>query len=211
MDLQSLPWYGQLGVFLLIGALLFGLFWYLQYSPNEKVITRIEKDIDEIEGKIRIAERQEGKLKQLQDEIANYESTLEELKLILPEESEVSEIIKKIQSIISSARLKIGKFAEQKKSVKPVYVEVPYSISLEGTYHNLGVFFDQLSRLQKIFTVNNLSISPIKQKISDYSISANFNTSTYIYRKAAAKAAVKPSRKRRAPRKPPDEGIGGEI
>ena len=136
-------------------------------------------------------------LKLLKEEIANYEATLEELKLILPEESEVSQIIKKIQSIISSARLKIGKFAEQRKITKNVYIEVPYTISLEGTYHNLGVFFDQLSRLQKIFTVNNLTINPIKRKISDYSIAASFNTSTYIYKKAAPKSAANPRRRRR--------------
>ncbi|MEN8223270.1 MAG: type 4a pilus biogenesis protein PilO [Acidobacteriota bacterium] len=196
MDLQSLPWYGQLGVYLVIGAVLFGFFYYLHYGPVSKTIDKIESDIEEVESKIRIAERQEGKLKQLKEEIANYEATLEELKLILPEESEVSQIIKKIQSIISSARLKIGKFAEQKKSTKKVYIEVPYSISLEGTYHNLGVFFDQLSRLQKIFTVNNLSITPIKRKVSDYSITANFSTSTYIYKKAAPKKS-KAKRRRR--------------
>jgi len=197
MDLQSLPWYGQLGVFLIIGAVLFGFFYYMQYAPTSKQIDSIETNIEDLDSKIRIAERQEGKLKQLKDEIANYESTLEELKLILPEESEVSQIIKKIQSIISSARLKIGKFAEQKKNSQAVYIEVPYSISLEGTYHNLGVFFDQLSRLQKIFTVNNLTINPIKSKVSDYSIQASFNTSTYIYRKSAPKAAgAKPRRRR---------------
>ena len=197
MDLQSLPWYGQLGVYLLIGAVLFGFFYYLHYSPTSETIERIETDLEGVESKIRIAERQEGKLKLLKEEIANYEATLEELKLILPEESEVSQIIKKIQSIISSARLKIGKFAEQKKIPKSVYIEVPYSISLEGTYHNLGVFFDQLSRLQKIFTVNSLSITPIKRKISDYSISANFKTSTYIYKKAKAKKQNNARRRRR--------------
>jgi len=197
MDLQSLPWYGQLGVYLIIGAVLFGFFYYLHYSPTSETIERIESDIAEVESKIRIAERQEGKLKQLKEEIANYEATLEELKLILPEESEVSQIIKKIQSIISSARLKIGKFAEQNKSTKKVYIEVPYSISLEGTYHNLGVFFDQLSRLQKIFTVNNLTITPIKKKISDYSIKANFTASTYIYRKTGKKGKATPKRRRR--------------
>ncbi len=191
MDLQSLPWYGQLGVFMLIGAMVFGFFYYMHYSPTDDTISRIQTDLDNVEAEIRKAERQEGKLKQLKEEIANYEATLEELKLILPEESEVSQIIKKIQSIISSARLKIGKFAEQKKKGKKVYIEVPYVISLDGTYHNLGVFFDQLSRLQKIFTVNSLSITPIKKKISDYSIHANFTASTYIYRKASKKSSRK--------------------
>lgn len=187
MDLQSLPWYGQFGIFILIGAVLFGFFYYLHYSPTQESIVRIEKDIDGVEIKIRKAEREEGRLKQIKEEIASYELTLEELKTILPEKNEVSQIIKKIQSIISSARLKIGKFTKQKEIKKEIYVEVPYQISLEGTYHNLGVFFDQLSRLKKIFTVNNLNISPIKKKISDYSIKTSFTASTYIYREMKVK------------------------
>jgi len=184
MDLQSLPWYGQLGVYLFIGAILFGFFYYFHYSPTGDTIDRIQRDVDDVDRKIRTAERQEAKLPQLKAEIAKYEETLEELKLVLPEENEVSQIIKKIQSIISISRLKIGKFAENAKKNKKIYTEIPYSISIKGTYHNLGVFFDQLSRLQKIFTVNNLRIVPLSGKLNDYSISASFIASTYVYRKA---------------------------
>jgi len=187
MDLQSLPWYGQFGIFILIGAVLFGFFYYLHYSPTQESIEKIEKDIEGVEIKVRKAEREEARLPQIKEEIASYELTLEELKTILPEQNEVSQIIKKIQSIISSARLKIGKFVKQKEVKKEIYIEVPYKINLEGTYHNLGVFFDQLSRLKKIFTVNHLNISPIKKKISDYSIKANFTASTYIYRERKVK------------------------
>jgi len=182
MDLQSLPWYGQFLVFLLIGAVLFGFFYYFQYSPTQDSIDRIQRETDAVVRKIRTAEMKEKQMPQIKEEIARKQATLEELKQVLPEQNEVSQIIKKIQSIISSARLKIGRFAKQNESKREIYIEVPYSISLQGTYHNLGVFFDQLSRLTKIFTVNNLSISPIGSKISDYSIKAVFNTTTYIYR-----------------------------
>lgn len=188
MDLQSLPWYGQFLIFLVIGAVLFGFFYYFQYSPTQDTIEKIENNIDNIERQIRTAERKEIQLPQIKEEIARKLATLEELKQVLPEKNEVSQIIKKIQSIISGARLKIGKFAKQKEARKEIYIEIPYSISLRGTYHNLGVFFDQLSRLTKIFTVNQLNISPIGSKISDYSINVNFITTTYIYREKKSSA-----------------------
>lgn len=186
MDLQSLPWYGQFLVFLVIGAVLFGFFYFFHYSDTQDTISKIEDNIESVKREIRKAERKEAQLPQIKEEIARKEATLEELKQVLPEKNEVSQIIKKIQSIISSARLKIGKFAKQKELRREIYIEVPYSISLQGTYHNLGVFFDQLSRLTKIFTVNSLNITPIRQRVSDYSISANFKTSTYIYKERKA-------------------------
>lgn len=197
MDLQSLPWYGQFLVFLVIGAVLFGFFYYFQYSPTQNTIEQIQNEIDKVEKEIRKAEKKEKQLPQIKEEIARKQATLEELKQVLPEQNEVSQIIKKIQSIISGARLKIGKFAKQKETRREIYIEVPYSISLQGTYHNLGVFFDQLSRLTKIFTVNDLNISPINSKISDYSINANFKTSTYIYKERKASAGNNRRRRRR--------------
>ena len=41
MELQNLPWYGQLLVFLVVGAVLFGIFYFVVYSPTQDEITSI--------------------------------------------------------------------------------------------------------------------------------------------------------------------------
>lgn len=183
MDLESLPWYGQFLVFLVIGIVILGLFYYIHYSPKQDDISKIEKQIDEIEIEIKKAERKKNKLAQMEEQLENTKEFLEKLKGILPEKEEISQILKNIQSNISNTRLKIFTFSPRPEKVSEVYIEKPYSIQVEGNYHNLGIFFDQLSRLKKIFTINSLNINTTKKSSSEFTVKANFIAATYLYRK----------------------------
>ncbi|MGE5341513.1 MAG: type 4a pilus biogenesis protein PilO [Candidatus Omnitrophota bacterium] len=188
MDLQNLPWYGQFLVFLALGGILFGLFYFLYYSDNQSTIESLDTQIERISNEIKMAEKKEGQLKLIKEQIKNKEKVLEDLKEVLPEDKEIQQILSKVQAIISGARLRIQNWVTQPDRKKEIYVEVPISISLDGNYHNLAIFFDQLSRLKKIFTVDNLTVNQTSQSMnSTYTINANFIASTYTYREKPAK------------------------
>lgn len=199
MDLQSLPWYAQFLVFLLIGGIVFGIFYMLHYSDGQTMIENLDRQIDKLEVDIRKAEKRERQLKQIKEDKEAKEKVLEKLKEILPEEKEIAQILRKVQGIITAARLKIQRWSTNKDQRKEIYTEVPISISLDGNYHNLGQFFDHLSRLTKIFTINGLNISPMTRMTSIYTIKASFTASTYTYQQAKAAPAKRkaPPRRRR--------------
>jgi type IV pilus assembly protein PilO len=211
MDIQNLPWYGQLLVFLIVGAILFGIFYFVVYSPTQTEINSLVSQRTKLEEEIRKAEKNESRLEKLKEEKADNERILEDLKGILPEKKEVSQILRKIQAIASNARLKTSTFNFNKETSRDYYLEWPIAISLEGNYHNLGIFFDQVSRLKKIFTINGLALSPLKSLSYDYTIQAKFTATTYIYREGVP--VKKPAPKRAAPKKSeePTEGIQGDI
>lgn len=194
MDFQSLPWYGQLAIFLLVGAIAIGIFYYVHYSPTEESIDGIETEIENIEREIKRAEQKESKLKMIREELETKQAVLEKLKAILPEKEEISAILKRIQSIITSARLQIQKYDPQGLRPRQVYIESPIAIVLDGSYHNLGIFFDQLSNLKKIFTIDGLLISPLPRMNRELTIRATFTATTYLYRddKKKKKNSVKP-------------------
>lgn len=195
MDLQSLPWYGQFLVFLLIGAVAFGLFYFMMYSGTQDQIKVLDERIDELDRIIRTAEQKERKLPQLQEEVKRRQAVLEDLKEILPEKNEIASIITRVESILAASKLKIQKWNKPVERQETIYIEHQLSIEVDGTYHNLGLFFDQLSRIKKIFNVTSLTIRPVRVKETDYTIKANFKASTYTYHER--KAAPKKSRRRR--------------
>jgi type IV pilus assembly protein PilO len=181
MEIQNLPWYGQLLVFLLVGAVLFGIFYFVIYSPTQDEIASIVAKSEQLQEEIRMAERNQDKLKKLEEEKALNEKILEDLKGILPEKEEVSQILRKIQAIASNARLKTSSFTFGALTNREIYMEKPIVITLEGNYHNLGIFFDQVSRLKKIFTIDGLRLAPLSSLSYDYTITASFTATTYIY------------------------------
>jgi len=199
MELQNLPWYGQLLVFLLVGAVLFGIFYFVVYSPAQDEIRSIVDQSLKLEEEIRKAEKSEAKLEKLKEEKDANEKILVELEGILPEKKEFAQHLRKIQAIASNARLKTSTFNFNKEVARDYYMEWPIAISLEGNYHNLGIFFDQVSRLKKIFTIDKLKITPLKSLSYDYTIQASFIAMTYIYREGGH--AKKPVAKRGVPRR----------
>ncbi|MBU4268529.1 MAG: type 4a pilus biogenesis protein PilO [Acidobacteria bacterium] len=206
MEIQNLPWYGQLLVFLIVGTVLFGIFYFVIYSPTQDEIASIVAQSERLEEEIRKAEKNESKLEKLKEEKALNEKILEDLKGILPEKKEVSQILRKIQAIASNARLKTSSFNFSKETNREIYLEWPIAISLEGNYHNLGIFFDQVSRLKKIFTIDGLRIAPLRSLSYDYTIQANFTATTYIYREGGK---IKKAVPKRAPaRRPADPDAG---
>jgi len=196
MELQSLPWYGQLLVFLLIGGIIFGIYYMVYYSDNQTRINGLDGQIEKLDREIKKAEKKERQISQIKAEKEAKEKVLAKLKEILPEENEISQILRKIQSIISGARLKIQKWTTQTPRRQEVYVEHPILISLDGNYHNVGVFFDQLSKLKKIFTVNNLTIKPMPKMTTTFSVQASFTAATYTYREKGKPAPSRRGRRR---------------
>jgi type IV pilus assembly protein PilO len=211
MDIQNLPWYGQLLVFLVVGVVFFGIFYFVVYSPTQDEIGSIVIQSEKLQEEIRKAEKNESKLKKLEEENVINIKTMEELKGILPEKQEVSQILRKIQAIASNARLKTSTFTFNNENKRDIYLEWPIAISLEGNYHNLGLFFDQVARLKKIFTIDGLHISPLNTLSYDYTIKANFIATTYIYNESATnkKAVVKRAAARSTAE--PDAGLKGDI
>jgi Tfp pilus assembly protein PilO len=196
MDLQSLPWYGQFLVFLIIGAVIFGFFYFMMYSGTQDQINGLSAEVEQLDTEIKTAEKKEGKLKQLKDEIGKQESVLEKLKEILPEKNEISGIIKRIESIISASRLRVQRWSPPVQRKKEIYIQHDYAIDVEGTFHGIGVFFDQLSRIKKIFIITALEIRPNKKLDQAFIISASFKASTFTYLEAKEPVDKKASRRR---------------
>ncbi len=194
MELKNLPWYGQFLIFLAIGAILFGIFYFVQYSPTQDTIAGVQQEIDALDIEIRKAEQNKARLTKIQDELERNKGLLVQLKSVLPERMEISQILRKIQSLASNSRLRIQLFTPGAEISRDIYFESPIRIAVDGNYHNLAIFFDQVSRLKKIFNVDGLSITPLSSMSSEFTINANFTATTYIYRDVPVQVAPPPPR-----------------
>lgn len=193
-SIRKLPWYGQFLVFFIIVAIALAVYYFTDYSTKEDSIKRLQNDIDQVEAEIKKAEQKQDKMNQIRDEIEAKEAVLERLKEILPIEKEIAQIIKNIQAILSEAKLNISTWTTLSPERQEVYTRHPIQIAVEGNYHNLGVFFDQLTKLKKIFLVNTLLITPYGQMTSEITVNANFIASTYTYVEPPSATAGKASR-----------------
>jgi type IV pilus assembly protein PilO len=78
---------------------------------------------------------------------------------------------------------------------KDFYQEWPIDVELEGNYHNLGIFFDRMSRLPRLVNVGDVKVKSLQKQRTTTTIGITCVATTFVYvekppgQEAAAAAA----------------------
>lgn len=114
----------------------------------------------------------------------------------LPNKAEVESLLVEINQSGLGRGLSFELFKPGQEVLKEFYAELPVSVKLTGNYHDLGAFAEDIGRLPRIVTLNNIAIAP--QKDGSLSMEAIAKTFRYLdeeevakQKKAAQEAAKK--------------------
>jgi len=186
IDLNSKPWYVAAIVGVVLGIAMFVVMNIYVFKDIRTQIERLETNIDELEREIEKGRAAKADLPRLEEDIRNYEIELERLRRILPTKRETDNLIKRAKQLTERGRFRLTRFTPGNFEDRDFYIEWPIRVGLDGTYHELGLFFDRLSRFSRIINVTELTINPIRRTAragaTDFTIRAEFVQRTYIYK-----------------------------
>ena len=184
--LTRLPLAGQLGVAVLIAALICGGFYWFYYSDALEQQKQKEKQLADLQTQIRALEATANRLPEFQREVQALEARLETLKRILPPEKEMPDLMRRVQYLAAQSSLGIEKFTPAPVAQREFYIEVPINIDIRGTYHNLGAFFDRISRMSRLVNVGNVKIKAQSNQVINNTVSVQAVATTYVYQEPPA-------------------------
>jgi type IV pilus assembly protein PilO len=187
--LTRLPLAGQLGVSVLLAAIICGGFYFFYYSDALEQQKQKEAQLAELQKQIRALEATANRLPEFQREVQALEARLETLKRILPPEKEMPDLMRRVQYLAAQSSLGIQQFTPTQTAQKDFYMEVPISLDLVGTYHNLGAFFDRISRMSRLVNVGNIKIKAQQQPTINNTIAVSATATTYVYQDQPPPAA----------------------
>lgn len=156
LSLAKLPWYGQIGAFVLVAALGAGAFYYFYEAPAQIELTAQAQELSAIRGRISRGQSMARQLPEFRKEIGTLEARLEALKPILPDERDVGDLLRRVQTLATQSNLQVRGFRPQPITTKTMHAEWPIALQLEGSYHNLGLFLDRVSKFPRIINIGNL-------------------------------------------------------
>jgi len=146
-------------------------------------ISKLDKELQGLQTEIQKGEDARKRLGSLQEEVAKLDKKLQELFIMLPSKKETHVILKRIKSLAEEGNFDFNSFVpSQNFNDKEFYYEWTISVSLDGTYHNLAIFFDKLRTLPRIINVSDMSIQGIEKKGEKSTISAKITLLSYIYK-----------------------------
>ena len=174
------------------------VFYFLVYSPLHTKIAKTKSDIKALDVKILDARKREKQLAKFEADQAKAEEQLKEQIKLLPNESEIPNLLRNITSLGIEAGLEFVLFSPKKEVAKDFYYEIPVSIQVIGKYHDVAAFFYKVGQMDRIVNIQNVSMRP------ESALSTTLNTDcsavTFKFKpKSADEKKTKKGRKR--PRK----------
>ena len=180
LKMDDRPWYYALGVGIFIGAALAGAVHYTWFRPLNAEILGKKTELEGLNQEIAKGRAAERKLSQFREEVKRLELELSKLLQILPSKRNTEELIKRIETLTRQGDFTLKTFKPGEFVQKDFYAEWPITVAVEGTYHNLALFFDRMSRFSRIVNVEELKIGTL-DNVPGKSIQSNFIAKTFIY------------------------------
>lgn len=123
-----------------------------------------------------------GQKPRLEQEIKLLDARLQRTVQQLPTEKEIPALLKRVAGLGQEADLDVALFKPGTPVAKEFYTEVPIQLKVTGTYHDLGLLFERLGRLERIVNVADLTIrAATKGQRAGDTIQAEFGVVTYTY------------------------------
>lgn len=192
LSVSKLPWYGQVGAFLAVTVLAVGGFYWYYASPMWAEMAARQQQLDKLRVDINRGLAVARQLPQFQAQVAELESRLESLRPVLPDEKDFADLLRRIQTLATQSNLTIRGFKPQPPATKPMHLELPISLELDGGYHSLGLFFDKISKFPRIINVSDIVIRAKERPTPESTIVAQCTATTFVLLEAPGGAAVVP-------------------
>jgi type IV pilus assembly protein PilO len=178
--MEERKWSVALGVGLIFGVALAGAVHYAWLRGVNEEIRVKRTELAGLQQEIQKGRAAERKLAQFREEIKRLELDLSKLLQILPSKRNTEDLIKRIETLTRQGDFTLRKFTPGEFVSRDFYSEWPIDIQLEGTYHNLALFFDRMSRFSRIINVEEMKIGALNDPAGK-SIGATFVAKTFIY------------------------------
>jgi type IV pilus assembly protein PilO len=181
LDMKTLPSYVKIIVAVLPSIIIALLVLFLVINPKLKQIKALEAQIDKQNNEIAASQAKAAKLEVLKLENERLVKRINELKEQLPDEKEISSLLKQVSDMGTSAGLEIISWKPAPKVTHPsgIVYEIPISVAVMGTYHNLGYFLSSITKLNRIVNIDNMKLGTPKKEKNDTILQVSFRASTF--------------------------------
>ncbi len=156
-------------------------FYFVTFKPKTEEIKKLRAEISRQENEIAKKETLIAKLPILKVKYEEAKKHYHFLKLQLPEEKEISNLLRQVSDLGIQAGLQILLWKPQPRKEHPsgIVFETPVNVNMSGTYHKLGAFFSNLTNLGRIVNIKNITLSQPKPMETEAVLNISFSAATF--------------------------------
>jgi type IV pilus assembly protein PilO len=175
------PIYQRVLVLVLLLVLLVAGFYYGLYEGQLTEMQNLEKRLTTSEAKLAESRRIAANLPAFKAEYERLQAQLKDALSELPDKKEIPTLLRNIGKLASDQGLDVLTFTPAGEVDKGFYAEVPVDLKLNGSYHDVALFFDAVGNLPRIVNIGNLSMGQPKDNGGRTTLSISCRATTFRF------------------------------
>ena len=159
----SLPAYQRFLILLLVAGAIFAAFYFMIYQDLQQQQQRLEQQRDSAQTVLQRNQRIANNLEAYRADYNNLLVQLEEALGELPLDKEIPALLTKVATLAQEKGLDIVRFRPLAEAPRDFYAEVPVELRLSGSYHQAALFFDAVSKMERIVNIKGLRLGGARE------------------------------------------------
>lgn len=172
----------KIGVFAFLFVAIIAAGIYFDTREQLRVLERHEKKEVELKDIFKVKANQAAKLELYKEQLAEMEASFGALLRQLPETTEVESLLVDVSQTGLASGLEIKKFKPSAEERKGFYAELPISLEVSGSFHQLATFISGIAALPRIVTISDMKLEPFdKEDVDSGKLRMSATAKTYRY------------------------------
>ena len=143
----------QLAVFVMLCLFTIGGGWQVLIGPQRADLATRQGKLATLDTELTRARAVAARLPQARRDVQALKVALEETQAVIPDEKDPQDVLRNLHELASESLLDIASFKPRPVATKAQYTEWPIELGIEGTYHDLGRFFDRIASMPRLMKV----------------------------------------------------------
>lgn len=142
--------------------LIIGVYWLYFFRSVHEELSTLKETIEGPQGLQAKISQKEGiarNLQAYQKEVELLDVELKKALSELPDKREIDQLLSSISDKARDSGLEVPLFKPQTEQKRDFYAEVPVEIEVQGSYHQVATFFDEVGHLERIVNIDQFLMS----------------------------------------------------
>ncbi|MEZ5644496.1 MAG: type 4a pilus biogenesis protein PilO [Burkholderiaceae bacterium] len=167
-------------LYIAVCLLVVGVLWYVWLSNSAEQLEVAKNREVQLREDYRKKLVQAVNLDALKKQLEQVQTYVNQLEKQLPSKAEMDALLSDINQSGLGRSLQFELFRPGQVLVKEYYAELPISVKVTGRYHDMGLFAADIANLSRIVTLNNLHITPVKDRDGVLTMECTAKTFRYL-------------------------------
>ncbi|HEV8589739.1 MAG TPA: type 4a pilus biogenesis protein PilO [Pyrinomonadaceae bacterium] len=192
-SLNSIPWYLRLAIFVVLAIGMYAGFWYFVTRGTRQETKELNDKIAVLQKANMEAQIASQRLNEFRTAYKNKQEELDELRALLPEQRELTNVLQGIQDRARATSLQVRRFTPKDDVQQDFYSGKKIDVAVQSSFAGLRAFFDQMAKYQRIVSITNFEVKQLDKQLANKTLEARFDlTAYYVSSEKLQKQATPP-------------------